>query len=137
MFFARLINENNCYCSSCANRDLYIKLFDIFVKLGGNVQSIETHSPIEKVIDQILKKQSLGSKGKKLILTDSTRSPSEGKIPKVFFEDEENANKGDEEIMDINSMIWRRKQLMRILEISKLVKKREIIKFEILSEFFG
>ena len=48
--------QGACYCSSCEFRDLYIRLFDLFVLLGGDVDRLKLFSPIEKVTNYFVTK---------------------------------------------------------------------------------
>jgi hypothetical protein len=45
---------NSCYCNSCEYRDLYIRVFELFIQLGGDVDKLKTFSPIERVVNRFL-----------------------------------------------------------------------------------
>jgi hypothetical protein len=43
--------REKCYCTLCEHRDLYFKMHDLFLSLGGECESLKRHSPIQKIID--------------------------------------------------------------------------------------
>ena len=48
--FAMFTNKGCCYCSSCITRDLYIKIYYKYIKIGGNLKELENKPKEEKNI---------------------------------------------------------------------------------------
>jgi hypothetical protein len=42
--------REKCYCSLCNNRDLYFKMHDLFLSLGGNSDLLKEKSPVQKIV---------------------------------------------------------------------------------------
>ena len=42
--------REKCYCTLCEHRDLYFKMHDLFLSLGGSFESLKRQSPIQRLI---------------------------------------------------------------------------------------
>lgn len=49
-------NKGCCYCSSCITRDLYIKIYYKYIKIGGNLKELENKSIINKIVMEMIQK---------------------------------------------------------------------------------
>ena len=130
--------SNSCYCSTCNNRDLYIRLYEIYTKLGGKVADIQSNSLIEKIIAQFAKKSKpIVEEIKDQILDfDSVDNPPMNSYSLKLIDQYKNINYELETQSDLNFLIKKRKLLTKLYEISELVIKREKIKLESIKLMF-
>lgn len=47
--------REKCYCTQCNHRDLYFKMHDLFLSLGGDFELLKKKSPIQKLVNFFLK----------------------------------------------------------------------------------
>jgi len=113
---------------------LYIKLFEMYVRIGGDVSLIQTRSPIETVVDQLLRLNSKEIGDKKTIWSESTVSPSPQKTPKQQKRDVKITGLSQEGSHVVNHLILRRRQMIQFLEIAELIVKREEMKRDVVQK---
>lgn len=138
MFFARSFNKNVCYCSACNNRDLYIKLFDLFIRLGGDLSVVRRESLLDQLIHQFKSKFKNSQEIKSENSSDDEsvfECPSEKAINSLTGD--ANLNKYRQNEKDLNVLLFKRKQVMKKLEIFELVLQREHLKLEQLKAFLS
>lgn len=130
--------SNSCYCSTCNNRDLYIRLYEIYTKLGGKVEEIQNNSLIEKIIGQNTKRSKpvVEKIEDQMPELDSVDNLPMNPFSLKLIEQYKNMNCELESQSDLNFLIRKRKLLIKLYEISKSIVKREELKLESIKLMF-
>lgn len=134
--FVPFPKKNSCYCQTCNNRDLYVKLFELFIRLGGDIRKIHELSPIDQIILQF-QKRFVPSK------SEPDNPPSQVNILSIknnFYNDLgwlTSPNLFQENVQELNNLLFERRHLMLRLKLAELVLQRENLKLDQLKLLLG
>lgn len=121
---------------SCNNRDIYIRLFEQYVRFGGAPADVQKDSPIEKVIKQFFSRKKAAKRLKGFPTTASTLSFSEFPDQLSSAGDDAPGLVGRPSESRLDALIGQRRRLVKVFELVDLICQRESCKSEILRPVF-
>lgn len=115
---------------------MYIRLFDQFIRLGGNPEAVQRNSPIEKTLSQFYSRRPPLEAQKPLPRTASTQSETEPPDSILITLERTPRNSILDTNVKIDQLSLLRKRLVRAFEIIEVLVQREELKFEIWKNLF-